>query len=225
MSTVLDLPASAIDTAPGDPFEGDPFEEGVAAVGKRVYLRTLRPADLPHLEGWASDPFLQEMVGSELLDDFVHVYRRSPAFLDALRADRSQINLAIVHRGCQRPLGVVRLFNVHRHDGYAFLETIVADARALRLGYGIEASKLIAYWAIDVLKLRRLEAKVYPWNVLSINTMKRRHWRLEGELREAVYRDGEYRNLPVFGSLAHEIALNKLDDDWTPIYYTVPDWT
>jgi RimJ/RimL family protein N-acetyltransferase len=197
--------------------------EDVFAVGKRVYARALRVSDLPYLSAWAVDPLLEEMVGSEFFHDFIHVYRRSPTFLDALRADRTQLNMVICTREDDRPIGLVRLFNLHRRDGYAFLETIVADPRALRLGYGIEGSKLIAYWAIDVLKLRRLEAKVYPWNRLSINTMKRRGWKLEGVLREAVYHDGEYRDLLVFGILAHEIAANKADDNWTPIYHTVPE--
>ena len=200
-----------------------PVADDVFAVGKRVYARALRRSDLPYLSTWADDPLLEEMVGSELFHQFVDEYGRGPAFLDAVRADRTQINMVVCTRRGDRPIGLVRLFNIHRRDGYAFLETIVADPRALRLGYGIEGSKLIAYWAIDVLKLRRLEAKVYPWNALSINTMKRRHWKLEGVLREAVVRDGAYHDLLVFGILAHEIAANKADDDWTPIYHTVPD--
>ena len=200
-----------------------PVGEDIFAVGKRVYARALRVSDLPHLSAWAADPMLEEMVGSELFTQFIEVYRRSPVFLDALRADHTQVNMVICTREGDRPLGLVRLFNIHRREGYAFLETIIADPRALRLGYGIEGSKLIAYWAIDVLKLRRLEAKVYPWNRLSVNTMKRRGWQLEGVLREAVFHEGEYRDLLVFGILAHEIAANKADDDWTPVYQTVPE--
>ena len=200
-----------------------PVANDVFAVGKRVYARALRRSDLPYLSKWADDPLLEEMVGSELFQQFVETYGRGAAFIDAVRADRTQVNMVVCTRRGDRPIGLVRLFNIHRRDGYAFLETIVADPRALRLGYGIEGSKLIAYWAIDVLKLRRLEAKVYPWNTLSINTMKRRHWKLEGALREAVFHDGAYRDLLVFGILAHEVAANKADDDWTPIYHTVPD--
>lgn len=219
MTTVLDRINAAVRTT----IVPQPIGDDIFAVGKRVYARALRVSDLPYLSAWAADPLLEEMVGSELFQQFVEVYGRTPAFLDALRADRTQVNMVICARDTDRPLGLVRLFNIHRREGYAFLETIIADPRALRLGYGIEGSKLIAYWAIDVLKLRRLEAKVYPWNKLSINTMKRRGWKLEGVLREAVYHEGEYRDLLVFGILAHEIAANKADDDWTPIYHTVPE--
>ena len=216
MSAVLKAPVNA-------PRFPTPTADDVFAVGKRVYARALRLSDLPHLTAWAADPLLEQMVGSELFTEFVEVHRRSASFIEALRRDRTQVNMVICTRDGDRPLGLVRLFNIHRREGYAFLETIIADPRALRLGYGIEGSKLIAYWATDVLKLRRLEAKVYPWNRLSINTMKRRGFKLEGVLREAVYRDGDYHDLLVFGILAHEIAANKTDDDWTPVYHTVPE--
>ena len=215
MTLVLELPDLV---APNAPLADDVF-----AVGKRVYARTLREEDLPLLAEWAHDPLVEEMVGSELLSDFVHVYRRSPTFLDALRADRSQLNMVICTRADDRAVGIVRLFNIHRRDGYAFLETIVADPRALRLGYGIEGSKLVCYWAVEIMKLRRLEAKVYPWNRLSINTMKRRGWQLEGVLREAVYHDGLYKDLLVFGILGPEILANKAGDDWSPVYHTIPE--
>ena len=200
-----------------------PDAEGVIfARGRRVVLRTLRRADLPVLSQWARSAFLREMVGSELLHTYRTIYRESPAFLDMLRADASQLNLVIVAPGWDRPVGMVRLFNVHREDGYAFFETMIAEGRALRLGFGIEASKLLAYYAIDVMGLRRLEAKVYEHNLLSINTMKRRGWQLEGTLRQAVLHHGRYENLLVFGILRDEIEAQKLDDSWTPVYPAFP---
>jgi ribosomal-protein-alanine N-acetyltransferase len=200
------------------------LEGRTVARGKRVYLRTLAPADLPRLGAWAADPFLEEMVGSDLLHTFREVYRGSPAFLDWLRADASQLVLVIVARKTEQAVGLVRLFNVHRREGYAFLETMVADRAALRSGYGIEGSKLVAYYAVDVMGLRRLEAKVYPYNLLSVNTMKRRRWQQEGVLRQATMHRGEPCDLLVFGILREEILANKQDDDWTPAYFPLPGW-
>ena len=197
--------------------------EGViVARAKRVILRTLSRDDLPDLSAWASNTFLEEMVGSEFLHTYRHLFRESPAFLDIVRADPSQLNLVIVARGWDKPVGMVRLFNIHREDGYAFFETMVAEPRALRSGFGIEGSKLLAYYAIDVMGLRRLEAKVYERNLLSINTMKRRGWQLEGVLRQAICYRGRYENLLVFGILRDEIAAQKLDDTWTAVYHPLP---
>ena len=47
-----------------------PVPDDVFAVGKRVYARALRRSDLPYLSKWADDPLLEEMVGSELFQQF-----------------------------------------------------------------------------------------------------------------------------------------------------------
>src|SRR2546426_6739247 len=52
-------------------------------------------------------------------------------------------------------------------SGYAFLEVMLMDPKALRRGFGVEAGKLISYYGVDVLGLRRIEAKVFEYNRLS----------------------------------------------------------
>jgi len=203
-------------------WDGDSWEGVTVVRGRRVYLRTLGRDDLPYLAEWADDPFQKEMVGSDLLSTFKEIYRESPSFLKALHADPTQVVYVIASDRWSKPIGLVRLFNLHVKDGYAFLETIVADQKALRMGFGVEASRLIAWWAMDVLGLRRLEAKVFPHNLLSINTMKRRGWKLEGVLREAALYKGEYIDLLVFGILRQELELQRKADTWTPTYYPVP---
>jgi [ribosomal protein S5]-alanine N-acetyltransferase len=191
-----------------------PEERGsVISRGTRVYLRTLTPADLEHLAAWVDDPFLERMVGSELLQTYKHVWDKSPAFFDALLTDPTQVVLAVeACRGWTKPVGVVRLFNIHLLEGYAFLETIIADPRAMKRGFGVEAGKLVSYYGVDVLGLRRIEAKVYEYNVLSMNSLRRNGFRQEGVLRQAGFDGERYWDLVVFGILKEEIEAQRKKD-------------
>lgn len=194
-------------------FEDPPVDSTVVRRGKRVHLRTLVPADLEHFSGWAEDPFIERMVGSEFFHAFKHVYDKGPAFYDACLSDPTQVVfMAEANQGWTRPLGVVRLFNVHLLEGYAFLETIMTDQRALRRGFGIEAGRLISYYGVDVLGLRRIEAKVYEYNTLSINALRRNGFTQEGVLRQAGFQDGRYWDLYIFGILKHEIDAQREKD-------------
>lgn len=190
-------------------------EQGsVICRGTRVYLRTLAPPDLDHLSAWVDDSFLERMVGSEFLQCYKHVWDRSPAFYEAILTDPTQIVLVIeAYRGWTAPVGVVRLFNIHLLEGYAFLETIVANRRAMRRGFGVEAGKLISYYGVDVLGLRRLEAKVYEYNVLSMNSLRRNGFRQEGVLRQAGFDGERYWDLVVFGILKEEIEAQRQKDE------------
>jgi [ribosomal protein S5]-alanine N-acetyltransferase len=192
-----------------------PRERGnVICRGRRVYLRTLAPADLEHLSDWVDDPFLEHMVGSEFLQSYKHVWDKSPAFFEAVLTDPTQVVLVIeASRSWPKPVGVVRLFNIHLLEGYAFLETIVADRRAMKRGFGVEAGKLISYYGVDVLGLRRIEAKVYEYNVLSMNSLRRNGFRQEGVLRQAGFDGERYWDLVIFGILKEEIEAQRQKDE------------
>jgi RimJ/RimL family protein N-acetyltransferase len=186
---------------------------GVVSRGTRVYLRTLHPEDLDYLSEWAEDPFLERMVGSEFLNTYKHVYDKDPSFYEACLMDSTQIVLVIeAEPEWAAPLGLARLFNIHLLEGYAFLEVMLTDAKAIRRGFGVEAGKLISYYGVDVLGLRRIEAKVYEYNRLSANSLRRNGFRQEGILRKAGYQDGECWDMLVFGILDHEIDQQRKKD-------------
>jgi RimJ/RimL family protein N-acetyltransferase len=72
----------------------------------------------------------------------------------------------------------------------------------------------MAYYGVDTIGLRRLEAKAYEYNPLSINTLKRNGFTQEGVLRKAAYRDGQYWDIIVFGILGDEIEEQRRKDKY-----------
>jgi ribosomal-protein-alanine N-acetyltransferase len=191
----------------------------VISRGTRVYLRTLIPKDLDLLSDWIEDPFLERMVGSEFLHAFKHVWDKAPAFYDAVLNDPTQVVFVVeANQGWTKPVGIVRLFNIHLLEGYAFIETIITDQRAIRRGFGVEAGKLISYYGVDVLGLRRIEAKVYEYNVLSMNSLRRNGFQQEGVLRKAWFDGERYWDVVVFGILKDEIdAVRRRDRVYLPL--------
>ena len=189
-------------------------DEIVVTRGKKIYLRTFTREDLRYLDEWSDDPFLDRMVGSEFLQLYT-AYEKDASFYDAVLNDPTQIALMIVpNQGPRTPVGMVRLMNIHQAEGYAGIETIVADRQAVRSGYGVQASRLMAFYGVDTIGLRRLEAKAYAYNPLSINTLKRNGFTQEGVLRQAAYRDGRYWDIIVFGILEDEIEEQRRKDKY-----------
>lgn len=201
--------AAAVSRPPAPPAQ----DEVVVTRGRHIYLRTFTPADLEYLDEWADDPHLDQMAGSEFLELY-RAYEKDPSFHEGILMDPTQVVLVIVPHTTGRPVGLVRLFAIHQVEGYASIETIVGDRRATRRGYGVQASRLMAYWGVDTLGLRRLESKVYAYNPLSINTLKRNGFTQEGVLRQAAYRDGRYWDIIVFGILGAEIAEQRRKDKY-----------
>ncbi|MEK7387180.1 MAG: GNAT family protein, partial [candidate division NC10 bacterium] len=186
---------------------------GIVSRGARVCLRTLQPEDLEYLSDWAEDPFIERMVGSEFLNAYKHVYDKDPSFYEATLTDPTQVVLVIeANRGWTKPIGLARLFNIHLLEGYCFFEVMLTDQKAIRRGFGVEAGKLISYYGVDVLGLRRIEAKVYEYNRLSANSLRRNGFQQEGVLRKAGYQDGRFWDVLVFGILKDEIDEQRRKD-------------
>ena len=184
------------------------------ARGRRVLLRSLLPSDLTFLADWAENPFLERMVGSEFLHTFKHVYDKAPTFFEACQNDPTQVVCVITaaqptEAEGNKPLGLARLFNIHLTEGYAFLETLLADEHAVRRGFGVEAGKLICCYGMDVLGLNRIEAKVYEYNTLSINSLTRHGFKQEGVLRRAGFCAGQHVDVLVFGILREELERQR----------------
>ena len=188
----------------------------VVARGRMIHLRTMTRKDLAHLAEWCDDPSLEHLVGSDFLRAFREIYDKQPAFFDAVLADPTQVALMIVpNRGWDgKPVGVVRLFNIHVEDGYAGIETVVADPRASRRGFGVQASRLVAFYGVDVLGLRRIECKAYEYNALSVNTLLRNGFTQEGVLRKAAFKNGRYWDIMIFGILRDEIEEQRRRDKY-----------
>jgi RimJ/RimL family protein N-acetyltransferase len=82
----------------------------------------------------------------------------------------------------------------------------------MKRGFGVEAGKLISYYGVDVLGLRRIEAKVYAYNTLSMNSLRRNGFRQEGVLRQAGFDGKRYWDLVIFGILKEEIEVQRKKD-------------
>lgn len=169
----------------------------------------LRPPgwdDLPLFERWARDPLLEKMVGSALLYRCRHLGAYQPSFANEVLHHPTSLTLLLdATLGEPQPLGFLRVFGINLVHGYGFLEVAITSVAALRRGWGVAASRLLVAYVWDVLGLRRIEAKVYEYNRLSTNSLRRNGFQPEGVLRKAVFAEGFHWDILVFSLLEHEM--------------------
>jgi RimJ/RimL family protein N-acetyltransferase/anti-anti-sigma regulatory factor len=189
----------------------------VAAHG-RVLLRPPAWDELGLFAQWANEPLLDQMVGSPLLYHCRHTGPHHPEFVSRALYDPTALTLLIQSAdGGAPPVGFVRLHGIHLVERFAFVETALGDAGSLRRGWGVEATRLALSYAMDALDLHRVEAKVYAYNVLSINALRRNGFVLEGSLREARGYDGRRWDVLVFSILEPEMREQRARDAFPPM--------
>lgn len=193
-----------LDSPPRDP--SAPIPQYLAHTA-RVGLRLPRREEVSYFAHWSHDVWLDHMVGSGLLYCCRHLGPDDPHFLSLLFDDPTCFTLLIQPIGAgTSPVGFARLHNIRLLDRLAFLEIAIADTSFLRKGWGIEAARLLVAYGADVLGLRRIEAKVFAYNLLSANSLKRNGFQQEGVLRQAKFYNNEWWDILVYSLLEGEMA-------------------
>ena len=178
----------------------------IIATSQNLVLRLPTAEDLSHFDGWARDPLLAHMVGSDLLYRCRHLGPGHPEVAGLILDNPSSLTVLVEPLGTRgEPVGFVRLYGIRLTSAIAFLETAVASVHACRRGWGVEASRLLVAYAMDALGLHRIEAKVYRYNTLSINALTRNNFQQEGVLRDACLHDGKRCDILVFSILEDEV--------------------
>lgn len=210
---VLEELPRAAETAPGDNVTVVAADMQAAplplASTERIVLRQPTWDELPIFERWAHDPLLDQMVGSDLLYQCRHLGAYHPDFVAAVFADPTSVTVVVEPRGAASPVGFVRLYGICLPQQFGFLETAMASVASVRRAWGIDASRLLLAYACDTLGLERVEAKVYAYNVLSANSLRRNGFKEEGVLRSARMYDGQRWDISVFSILAEEMRAQR----------------
>ncbi len=204
-----DVDAELIEDRPSPPpLAETTLDHAVPFLARTGRLGLRRPTykELALFGHWAEEPLLDQMVGSELLYRCRHLGAYHPDFVRLVFADPASLTVLVEPlQPPHEPIGFLRLYNVRLAQEFAFLESAIADLRFLRRGWGVDSTRFLLAYGFDVLGLRRIEAKVYAYNVISSNSLLRGGFEREGVLRQARVYEGQRWDIFVYGILEDEM--------------------
>lgn len=166
-----------------------------------VTLRPWQPADRPSLRAAAADPEIRRFRYSLPVTD--EEARRWLADVEPARRAGSRLELAIAVWGYNGAVGSVALTDIEH--GQAMLRYwLLPEARGRGTAAG--AVRLLAGWAIDVLRIAHIVLLIEPDNESSCRLAERCGFVREARLRSYFKAsDGDRRDLLVYGLLPGEL--------------------
>jgi RimJ/RimL family protein N-acetyltransferase len=184
--------------------------------GEKIYLRPLDRDDIDTLVPWVNDP----EVTRTLLIYLPFNRIREEEFISSLYRDPGSVALGIalrapaVNAGCeftaeevQRDLyanhligvcGIQQYDDKNRSAGFGIM---LGEKRFWNVGYGTEATRLLADYAFDTLNLHRLWLHVHENNPNGRRVYEKVGYQYEGTLRQAHYQGGRYWDVSVMSLL------------------------
>ena len=168
----------------------------------RVYLRALEPDDYKSSIKWRKDDEIWGMVGSPKY--FVsEAYEKK--WVEDIIFNSRDIKLAVCEKDTNKYIGNVYATDIDMISRSCTTGVLIGDHDYWNHGYATEAYKLLLDYIFNERNLNRAQAFVLEDNIASLKMHQKVGYKIEGTLRQSVYKNGKYQN---------QILLSFLKEDY-----------
>jgi RimJ/RimL family protein N-acetyltransferase len=171
-------------------------------LGETVVLRRHGPENLAAFQRWYRDPEISRLTRyrtEPMSEEEVERYFRARVL------GRDTLSYAIHLADTDRLIGSATFSQLDVANGSVTYHITIGEKDAWGLGYGTEATELMLELAFDQLGLHRVSLAVFEFNTRAIRSYEKAGFRLEGRLRDTIFRDGRHWD---------EISMGVLEEEW-----------
>lgn len=171
----------------------------------RIYLRNLKQDDSKISIKWRNDDEIWSMLTGQ--QRFVDLKSEKKWIKNTLK-DQTSLVMATCLKGSNKYLGNVYLNNIDLKNMTAEFSKLIGDKSEWGKGYGTEMTILMLIEGFHKLGLNRIYAYQLTSNMASVRVNEKCGFKKEGILRQAVWKDGEFRDVFIMSILREEVNGN-----------------
>jgi RimJ/RimL family protein N-acetyltransferase len=139
-------------------------------------------------------------------------------FYESVQSSPNQVIFAIEERKNGLHIGNVKLGPIHWVNRSATLGILIGEKAYWGRGLGAEATQLMVEYGFFRLNLNRINLGVFAEYETAIRCYTKVGFKIEGRFRQALFRDGEYKDHLWMGLLRSEYSLVEREKRHTDCY-------
>lgn len=167
----------------------------------RVYLRAFEPDDYLVSVAWRNDDEIWSQLGGPkyfVSKDYERKWVEDAIF------DSKNIRLAVCLIEGDRYIGNVSITNINTINRSGTSNILIGDRTCWGRGIGEEAYILLLDYAFNERGFHRIEAQVLDDNIASLKMHEKCGFKIEGTMRDSVFKNGHWQNQILFSILENE---------------------
>jgi RimJ/RimL family protein N-acetyltransferase len=173
--------------------------------GRQTILRPLNvETDLEIVTRWVNDPDVRQYVGV----NWPMSLAAERAWFEQRQNDQNNLVLGIETLD-GRLIGVMNLHGLDRVNRQGTTGALLGEKAYWGKGLGSDAKMALLEYAFMVLNLRRINSEVIAYNKRSLKYSLKCGYKVEGVIRQVLYRKGRYWN---------RYQLGLLKSEWLPVW-------
>ena len=177
--------------------------------GERIRLRRNERADICKFVEWLNDPEVRQYLS---LNMPISMANEEQWFENMLKLPAAQQPFAIEIRKISpekeaeewQMIGNCSFMDMDETAHSAEVGIFIGDKSCWNRGYGTEVMRLLLQFGFGTLNLNRIFLRVDQNNLRGIRAYEKAGFIHEGGLRQAIYRDGQYRDLLIMSVVRSE---------------------
>jgi diamine N-acetyltransferase len=171
--------------------------------GERIRLRAVEREDLPRFVAWLNDP---EVTGGLSMYLPLSLADEEAWYDQTLKLppDRHPMVIEVCLQDSWLPVGDCGFNSIDHQSRSGEIGIFIGQKDLWNQGYGTEATRLLLKHGFNTLNLHRIFLRVFETNKRAIRSYDKAGFVIEGRMREAVYRDGNYVDVLLMSVLRSE---------------------
>jgi RimJ/RimL family protein N-acetyltransferase len=171
-------------------------------LGNFIKLSAVRASDAEQIVKWQEDSNYLRRLDTDfaVLQSYESI--KDQDLQQGTKSNSIQFRLRTINE--DHLIGFVVLHSIEWNNQSCLLAIGIGDSDYRGKGYGKDALQLILRYAFYELNLNRVGLDVISNNIPAIEAYKKVGFTVEGSMRDAVYRDGQYYDRIIMGILRNE---------------------
>lgn len=168
----------------------------------RVYLRALEPDDYKTSIKWRKDDEIWGMLGGAMY--YVSEAYEKKWVEDAI-FNSKDIKLAVCEKESNKYIGNVYATDIDLINRSCTSHVLIGDHDFWNRGFAPEAYQLLLNFLFNERNINRVQALVLESNVASLKMHQKVGFKIEGTLRNSVFKNGKYQNQILLSILKEDL--------------------
>ncbi len=172
--------------------------------GEKIILRELRREDIILAQNYINDPETRRLLSPTI--PFPFTEKDEENWFEGISAFGDKYSFAIVDLDINEYIGSCGVNNIDWKNSIATIGILIGKKEYWGKGYGTDAMKVLISFIFNQMNINKIKLNVFSFNDRAIKSYEKCGFKIEGRLRQELYRDGKYHDNIIMGLLREEFT-------------------
>lgn len=170
--------------------------------GEKVKLREYSKEDIKQAQMYVNDPEVKMLLTPGI--PFPYTLEDEEKWYESQSANNDTYNFAIETLDEGKYIGGCGINKIDWKNSNVIIGIFIGDKNYWEKGYGTDAIKVLIKFIFNEMNINRIKLNVFSFNKRAIKCYEKCGFKVEGVLRQELFRDGEYHDDILMGLLKEE---------------------